>query len=187
QARQQMQTLEVQYFDQLRANPRVDKVRQYLQDFPSSARLSEVKKVVDSRMELQAELLPTLETAYVEALRQNPSVALVQQYLTDFPQSQHLEEVQQAVDAHPALRQQVQSYLEDAYIKKVQENPTADQVRDYLQNISTPTQLPKLNQLLETMPQLKRQVQPEIKQAEERRERLLPEVLENRRNRSIGG
>ena len=177
QVKQQMKGLEVKYFDLLRTNPQVDNVRQYLVNFPVSERLSELKRLVDNHAELRAELLPALETAYVEAVRQNPSVATVRQYLTDFPQSQRLAEVQQVVDAQPEVKQQVQSYLEDAYIKKVQENPTADQVRDYLQNVDMPARLPELNKLLDGLPKLKRQVQPEINRAEERRERLLPDFL----------
>ena len=172
-----MRVLEVKHLEVLRAHPDTLNVRRFLRDFPTSERLSEVKQVVESRAELRSEL-PLLETAYVEAVRQNPSVGTVRQFLTDFPKSDRLGEIQQAVDGHPKVRQQVQSSLEDAYIRKVQENPTIDQVREYLQNVSDPTRLPELNKVLDKMPQLKRQVQPEIRKAEERRERLLPGRLE---------
>ncbi len=180
QVKQQMQGLEIKYFDLLRTDPSVINVRHYLSNFSTSERLSAVKQIVENRAELRAEAMPLLENAYVESVRQNPSITTVRQYLTDFPQSQRLAEVQQAVDAHPDVKQQVQLYIEDAYIKKVQQNPTAEQVRDYLQNVEVPTRLPELNKLLEGIPKLKKQVQPEMNKAEERRERLLPGFLEEK-------
>lgn len=167
ESRQALKDLETKQLQVIRENPTLSTVRQFLADFPESEGLSEIKQAVETRPEVAAEVLPELETAYVYAVQEDPRPQRVRQFLTDFPESQKLDEVAKTVMANPALAREVQPELEDVYLKKMEVNPTKPQVEAFLQNFPVPVHKEKLEQILEKNPQLKKEFMPKIKKAEE--------------------
>ena len=166
ESRQALKDLETKQLQVIRENPTLSTVRQFLADFPESEGLSEIKQAVETRPEVAAEVLPELETAYVYAVQEDPRPQRVRQFLTDFPESQKLDEVAKTVMANPALAREVQPELEDVYLKKMEVNPTKPQVEAFLQNFPVPVHKEKLEQILEKNPQLKKEFMPKIGEAE---------------------
>ena len=164
EAVQQLRQMENQEIEAIRQHPTVRQVQQYLQQFPTGERLSEVKRLVTGVMTEQqrTELLPLLENAYVESLKSQPSAQKVRQYLTDFPESERLPEVARQVVQDSVLRP-AQAAVEAAILKKIEENPTAAQVQEYLQTFPEPERLEQLKTTVEQVPNLKRRFLPQLK------------------------
>ncbi len=112
-----LKALEIKHLQELRTAPTSLNVRQFLLDFPSSERLSEIKQTLESHAELRDELLLVLENAYVEVVRQNTSEQTVNQFLMDFPESRRLGEVIQLVDKDPVLKRKILLNLKQAKMR----------------------------------------------------------------------
>ncbi len=117
--------LETKSIERIRENPDRIKIREFTADFPESERLSEVKQAVEARQENRQELMAEVESAYVSSVKANPTEIKVKAYLHDFPKHDRLNEVDEVVRAKPEIYQQVQPILEDAYLKKMEDNPHA--------------------------------------------------------------
>jgi len=169
QMNQALKTMERRYWDEVRTNPDQDKVRGFLRDFPDSERLPELKKAIEAYPDKAALLLPVLEKAYLESVQQAPSEAKVRQFLQDFPQSEKLPRLIEAVQQkQPALLEKVQPVFDQALLKRAEKIGNTEAVEQYLQTITDSTRLETFKKALDQMPAIRKQVRPEIKKAGER-------------------
>ena len=142
--------------ENIRARPDSLKIRKFVADFPESERLSEVKQAVEARPDKRPELMPVVENAYVTSVKAKPTETKVVAYLNDFPKRERLNEVDSAARAEPEVFQKVQPVLEDAYLKKMEQNPTEAQSKQFLEKFPEPIQKERFEKILEKKPGLKR-------------------------------
>ncbi|HRI61455.1 MAG TPA: glucosaminidase domain-containing protein [Saprospiraceae bacterium] len=160
---EKVKTLEIKSVESIRQQPEAEKIRQFVQDFPESERLSELKQAVAAR----AELLPVVEEAYVYSIDAQPTRTKVLAYLLDFPQRERLPEVAEAAASRPEVLREVQPDLENAYLQKMEQNPTVPQAEAFLQQFPVPTQREKFERILEKKPALKKQFLQKMEKAAE--------------------
>jgi hypothetical protein len=158
--------LENRSLEDLRARPEQSNIRQFVIDFPESERLTEVKQAVEARAENRQELLQEVEAAYVSSVKARPSQQKVETYLRDFPKQDRLNEIEAAVRAKPEVFQKVQPLLEDAYLKKMEANPTELQSDQFIQKFPEPIQREKFEQILEKKPGLKKAAREKMRRLE---------------------
>ena len=156
--------------ERIRAQPNATKIKQFVADYPETERLSEVKQAVDARSESRQELLSALEEAYVSSVRTRPTETKVTAYLRDFPKQERLNEVEAAARTKPEVFSRVQPVLEDAYLKKMEQNPTKVQSEQFLEKFPEPVRREKFEQLLDKKPELKKDAQRKMRKMEEARE-----------------
>ena len=161
--------LESRSLENLRARPESSNIRQFVVDFPESERLTEVKQAVEARTEHRQELLQEVENAYISSVKAKPSEQKVATYLRDFPKQERLNEVEAAVRAKPEVFQKVQPMLEDAYLKKMEANPTELQSDQFIQKFPEPIQREKFEQILEKKPALRKAAKEKMRRLEEAR------------------
>ena len=143
--------------ENIRARPDSLKIRKFVSDFPESERLSEVKQAVEARPDKRPELMPVVENAYVTSVKAKPTETKVVAYLNDFPKRERLNEVDSAARAEPKVFQKVQPVLEDAYLKKMEQNPTEAQSKQFLEKFPEPIRKERFEKILEKKPGLKRE------------------------------
>jgi formylglycine-generating enzyme required for sulfatase activity len=160
--------LEVKAVASIQQNPEPVKIRQYVLDFPDAEHLPEVKQVVEARPAFRTELMPVMETAYVRTLQEQPTLRKAEDFLRDFPKSDRLAEVAEAVAAKPETKQQIIPAIEKAIVQRVEAASTADEVRSVLpalQQVGSLTTTNQVSRLLEQKPiSLRKQVQNEVQQ-----------------------
>jgi len=161
--------LENRSLENLRARPEQSNIRQFVIDFPESERLTEVKQAVEARTENRQELLNEVEKAYVSSVKASPTMQKVESYLRDFPKQERLNEVEAAARAKPEVFQKVQPMLEDAYLKKMEANPTELQSEQFIQKFPEPIQRGKFEKILEKKPVLKKAAIEKMRKMEEAR------------------
>ncbi|MBK8966162.1 MAG: hypothetical protein IPM36_05680 [Lewinellaceae bacterium] len=138
----------------IRRQPDAEKISRYVQDFPESERLPELREAVGQR----SDLLPVLEKAYLQSIREQPTEKKVRVYLQEFPESERLPEVTEAAKSRPELFQKVQPALEDAYLKKLEAAPTERNADQYLKSFPEPKKREKFEQILAPRPQIRQRV-----------------------------
>lgn len=148
--------LESKSLESIREQPDSLKIRKFVTEFPESERLAEVKQAVETRTDKRQELLSQVEEAYVSSVKARPTETKVTAYLRDFPKQEKLDEVDAAARSKPEVFSKVQSQLEDAYLKKMEENPTQIQAEEYLDKFPTPLRKEKFEKIMETKPVLKK-------------------------------
>jgi formylglycine-generating enzyme required for sulfatase activity len=168
---EKIQTLELQAVASLRAQPDAAAILRFVQDFPESERLPELREAAASR----PDLLPVLEQAYVASIHAQPSAIKVTAFLRDFPQSERLDEVRAAAAASPAVLQTVQPNLEDAYLNRLEPAPTAAQVQGFLERFPVPAQKQRFENILAKEPALAKQFAPKTDKPAEPKLRKIPE------------
>jgi hypothetical protein len=113
--------------------------------------------------------ISALESRSLENLRARPEPSNIRQFVVDFPESERLNEVEAAVRAKPEVFQKVQPMLEDAYLKKMEANPTDLQSDQFIQKFPEPIQREKFEQILEKKPGLKKAAREKMRRLEEAR------------------
>ncbi len=168
QVSEKVEMLEIKTLESIRQQPAAEKIQQFVRDFPESERLPVLREAVAAR----TELLPVVENAYIQSIQVQPSPRKVEAFLRDFPQSEYLPEVAKAAAARPEVLRAVQPVLENAFLKKMEQNPDAPQAEQFLETFPVPTQREKFEQILEKKPALKnRFLQKMEKAAEEQKVR----------------
>ncbi|MBL7808002.1 MAG: hypothetical protein JNN28_09320 [Saprospiraceae bacterium] len=157
QVSRKIASLETKSIEHIRENPDQTKIQQFVTNFPESERLSELKAAAESRSDKRMELQDALEEAYVSSVRKQPTESKIDAYLRDFPDSKRLDEVEIAARTRPEVFNKVQPKLEEAYLKKMEENPTQIQSEQFIQKFPEPTKRDKLEQILNKKPALKRE------------------------------
>lgn len=180
--------LETKSLDNIRERPDSLKIRKFVKDFPESERLAEVKQAVETRADKRQELLAQVEEAYVSSVKARPTETKVTAYLRDFPKQEKLDEVDAAVRTKPEVFTKVQAQLEDAYLKKMEANPTKVQSEQFIEKFPQPKQQDKFEKILDKKPGLKKEIQEKINAVKS--EPKNPEIGQNRdspgRNRKSG-
>lgn len=157
QVSRKIANLETRSIENIRENPDQAKIRQFVANFPESERLSELKAAAESRTDKRNELQDALEEAYVSSVRKQPTESKIDAYLRDFPDTKRLDEVETAARTSPEIFSKVQPRLEEAYLKKMEENPTQIQSEQFIQKFPEPTKRDKLEQILSKKPALKKE------------------------------
>lgn len=171
QVTRQIAALETRALDNIRMHPDKALIQQFAVNFPETERLGELKKAAENRQELQA----VLEEAYVVSVRQKPTESKIDAYLRDFPEGSRLEEVETAARARPEVFSKVQPKLEEAYLRKMEENPTRIQSEQFIHKFPEPTKREKLEQILDKKPALKRETIQKLEQIKADRRVILRE------------
>lgn len=143
---------------EIKKDPDAVKIQRFATDFPESDRLSEVKTAAEARADRRQELLPEVEKAYLKAVQAKPTETRIKNYLQEFPQANHLEEVDQAARSKPEVFRQVQPALEEAYLKKLEQNLTREKTSQFIEKFPEPVKREKLEQIVDKKPALKKQV-----------------------------
>ncbi len=154
QVLERVNRLDNQALATIRRQPDAEKINRYVQDFPESERLPELREAVGNRQEL----MPVLEKAYLQSIQEQPTEQKVRAYLRDFPESERLPEVTEAAKSRPEVLKKVQPELEDAYLKKLEAAPTEREAEKFLERFPAPVRREKFEQILEQKPQMKRRV-----------------------------
>jgi hypothetical protein len=152
--------------ESIRKQPNVMKIRQFAADFPESERLTDIKQAVEARQENRQELLNEVENAYVSAVKAKPTEAKVVAYLRDFPKQERLNEVEEAIRTKPEVFKKVQPALEDAFLKKMEQNPTEQQTEQFLEKFPEPVQREKFEKILDKKPAVKQKAVTRMKRME---------------------
>lgn len=147
--------LESKSLESIRERPDSLKIRKFVTEFPESERLTEVKQAVEARADNRQELMAQVEDAYVSSVKAQPTETKVTAYLRDFPKQEKLEEVDAAARTKPEVFSKVQAQLEDAYLKKMEANPTKVQSEQFIQKFPEPKQQEKFEKILDKKPALK--------------------------------
>lgn len=106
-----------------------------------------------------------VETAYLKSIEQAPEVAKIEAFVEQFPETEHLTEVKQTVDAHPELRPAALPILESASIRSIETSPSAQKISDFLREYPQSERLPELARAAAAQSAVLAQVQPAISQA----------------------
>ncbi len=159
--------LETKSLEGIREQPDSLKIRNFVTVFPESERLAEVKQAVEARQENRQKLLAEVEDAYVSSVKAKPTETKVVAYLRDFPRQERLDEVDAAARSKPEVFQKVQPILEDAYLKKMEDNPTQMQSEQFIQKFPEPVRREKLEKILEKKPELKKEAVKKMRKLEE--------------------
>lgn len=121
---EKLKTLELEKLQVISQNPTSENVLQFTSDFPESARFPDVKRAIETRHpELAAHLLPVLENACFTSFKIEPSSEKIRQFVTDFPKSEHLNEVVQIAKEIPAVFNNVQPELKTTVQKQLELTP----------------------------------------------------------------
>lgn len=164
QVTRQIAALETRALDNIREHPDKALIQQFAVNFPETERLGELKKAAEIRGENRQELQAILEEAYVVSVRQQPTESKIDAYLRDFPEGSRLEEVEAAARTRPEVFSKMQPKLEEAYLKKMEENPTRVQSEQFIRKFPEPSKREKLEQILDKKPALKRETIQKLEQ-----------------------
>ncbi|HAD13649.1 MAG TPA: hypothetical protein DCF33_14585 [Saprospirales bacterium] len=161
--------LETRSLENIRENPERAKIAQFVEDFPETERLSELKAAVESRSDKRTELRDVLEDAYVGSVRKQPTATKIEAYLKDFPDNNRLDDVDAAARTRPEVFSKVQPKLEEAYLRKMEESPTKVQSDQFIEKFPEPSKREKLEQILDKNPALKQEAMNKLEQIKARR------------------
>lgn len=167
--RDRVNTLETNRLAKVSENPTGENIRQFAADFPDSDKLSQVKQAAEARTENRAELMAAVEDAYVKSARTKPTATKITNYLHDFPQHDRLSDVTEAAAAKPEVMAKVQSELEDAYLKKIENDPTPAKAIEFLDKFPEPVKIEKFEKAIEQRPAVKREALKKMRKLEEAR------------------
>ncbi|MFN0173879.1 MAG: hypothetical protein ACKVU0_04450 [Saprospiraceae bacterium] len=140
-------TLETKSLENIRKRPDSLKIKQFVDDFPESERLEEVKQAVGANVENRYKFLDNVEDAYVASIKALPTKAKVEAYLRDFPNYEKLDDVDAATRTRPEVFQKVKSVLEEAYLKKMEKNQTQIHSDPFIEKFPQPMRLKKFGKI----------------------------------------
>ena len=129
---ERVKILEEKAWNYLRDDPSVGTVRQYLRDYYDGERLDQVRQMADSRAELRSELQADLEAAYLRNVQEHPTARKITDYLSAFPQSDHLGEITELAARQPGLMKEVQPAIEQTILERARTAAQPDQLEQLL-------------------------------------------------------
>lgn len=178
-----LNTMESNEINNIKNQPTIENVERFASDFPNSNRLTEIKAAAESRADHKDELLAAVEDAYVNSTKIQPTAEKVKDYLHDFPNATHLDEVHAAAASNPQVFAKVQPQLEDAFLKKMENNPTPAKAEEFLDKFPEPVQKEKFEKILDKRPAAKQTAIRKMRKLEETRNaRELKNTTGNRSN-----
>jgi hypothetical protein len=163
-------SLEVKAIDSIRTRPSRENISRFAMEFPETERLAAVKQAAETRADNRADILKEVENIYVASARRQPTEQKVRAYLRDFPQHDSLGEVAAAAAAKPEVMAKVQGELEEAYLKKMEKNPTPKQAEDFLQQFPEPMKQEAFEKILDKKPAVKKEAVSKMRKAKAMRE-----------------
>jgi Effector-associated domain 11 len=168
-------TMETRAIDNIRQQPSRENIRQFALEFPDSERLSDVKEAADTRKDNRQELLAAVEEVYVTSARTKPTQQKIDAYLRDFPNHDRLNDVTEAAAARPDVMAKVQPVLEEAYLEKMEKDPTSAKATEFLEKFPEPLKQEKFEAVLDKKPAVKKEVIRKLKKMEALRQAKSPE------------
>ncbi|MFN0037423.1 MAG: formylglycine-generating enzyme family protein, partial [Saprospiraceae bacterium] len=136
--------LEKAFFYKAEATGQLADLRVYQENFPEGGKFE--RKVLDK--------VVALEIKAVERIRQQPDSLNIRQFVANFPESERLAEVKQAVEARAELRTQLLPVVEEAYVTSLQVQPTEAKVVGYLRDFPRQARLNEVAQAAATNPEV---------------------------------
>ncbi len=97
--------------------------------------------------------IETHEKKAVESIVNQPNVLKIRQFVAQFPESERLSELKQAVEARAENRAENLVALENAYVTSVQVQPTATKVAAYLRDFPQQERLNEIAQAVAVKPE----------------------------------
>ncbi len=107
----------------------------------------------------------TLETRALVDIQRQPEAGKVRRFVADFPESERLPALKQAVETRAELRAELMPVLENAYVRSLEEHPSAQKVTAYLRDFPRRERLADVARAAAARPEVLRQVQPAIEEA----------------------
>lgn len=138
--------------------PNRAKIQQFAADFPETERLSDLKNAVAAAATNQPDLWSDVEDVYISSLKKAPTEAKVNAYIKDFPQQKRLDEVVAAAETRPEVFAQVQPALEEAYLTKMEQEPSPQKADAFLEKFPDPIKRDKLEKIIEKRPAMQKVV-----------------------------
>ncbi len=148
--------LESRALERVVEQPTRDNIRQFAETFPESERLSLVKQAAENRAENREELVSAVEEAYVVSAKARPSAKIVAEYLREFPKRDSLDAVANAAASKPEVMSEVQPALEEAYLKKMEQNLTVTKAEEFLDKFPEPVRKEKFEEVVAKKPEVRR-------------------------------
>jgi hypothetical protein len=161
--------LETQAIESIRLEPVSTKIEQFATDFPETERLDELKVAVSEKAGERAELREALENVYVNSARKKPTESKIVNYLRDFPEGKRLNEVTEAASRSPEVMAKVQANLEEAYLQKMEENPTLKQADEFINRFPTPVKKDRFKKIISKKPKVKAEAELKMQKMEDAR------------------
>lgn len=155
--------------EKIRLNPNRENIRQFVADYPETNRLGTVKQAVESRSENRAELLAEVEDGYIITARTKPTAQKITDYLRDFPEQDRLDEVAEAAATKPEVMAKVQPELEEAYLRKMEQNLTPAKAERFLDQFPEPIRKKEFEKILEKRPAVQQTATTRMQRLEDRR------------------
>lgn len=140
----------------------------YLNEFPETKRIYELKDAAERSKVLDQFSLGALENAAIKSIRNEPTEMKVRQFLTAFPENSKLQELNDAVRNYPQVQQKVQQDLDRAYIQQIKAIPSKEQVQTYLLQFPDSVRLEKIQTAIEEIPEMRQSVREELRKMERR-------------------
>ncbi len=159
--------LETRALEAVVEQPTRDNIRQFAAEFPETERLSIVKQAAEARAENRKELVSAVEEAYVVSAKARPTAKIVSDYLREFPNRDSLDAVSAAAVTKPEVMAKVQPELEEAYLKKMEQNLTAAKAEKFLDQFPEPTRKEQFEQVVAKRPDIKRRAVTKMKQIQD--------------------
>lgn len=146
--------LEKAFFYKADASGQLTDLRVYQQNFPQGKYR---EKVVDK--------VALLEIKSVESIRQQPDRLKIRQFVADFPESERLAELKQAVETRAELRAELLPVVEEAYVTSVQVQPTETKVAAYLRDFPKQGRLNDVAAAAAARPEVLEKARPALEEA----------------------
>ena len=159
--------LETKALERVVEQPTLNNIRQFAAQFPETERLSLVKQAAEARTENHDELVSAVEDAYVVSAKAKPTAKIVRAYLRDFPQQDSLDAVSAAAASKPEVMAKVQPELEEAYLKKMEQNLTSAKAEKFLDQFPEPIRKERFDQVVARKPAVRQRAATKMKQIQD--------------------
>ena len=150
--------LETAAIDSIRRKPSPENISRFVDNFPESTRLSDIKLAAETTKEDRGKILQAVEEAYITSAKTKPTVKKITDYLQDFPEQNRLDELTEAAASNPEIMSEVQPVLEEAYLKKMEQNPSPDKAEQFLEQFPEPVKKDKFDQIISKRPEVRKAV-----------------------------
>ncbi len=159
--------LETQALEKVIQQPNRSNIQQFASTFPESEQLYLVKQAAEARTENRKELVSAVEQAYVASAKARPSAKIVSEYLREFPNRDSLDAISAAVSSMPEVMAKVQPELEEAYLKKMEQNLTAAKAEAFLDKFPEPLKKERFEQVVAKKPEIRKKAATKMRRIQE--------------------
>ncbi|MFN0176989.1 MAG: hypothetical protein ACKVU0_20270, partial [Saprospiraceae bacterium] len=109
--------------------------------------------------------IETHEVKAVQRIQAQPNALNIRQFVVNFPESERLPEIKQAVEARSELRMGLLPVLEEAYVASVQAKPSETKVAAYLRDFPKQERLNEVAEAAASRPEVLAKVRPALDEA----------------------